>query len=64
MEYTDDYLASLRSQLKRGDRKRLAKILDCHPNKIGDGFDGFVKSEEFMDRLVSEAQKLSKGVPA
>lgn len=51
-------LRKVKKKLIRGDQRELARRLGEHPNKISDGFDGFLSDTEFLKSLAAESQKL------
>lgn len=51
-------LRKVKKILKRGDQRTLAIRMGVHPNKVSDGFDGFVNDAEFLASLQASAQKL------
>jgi hypothetical protein len=59
-----DYLKSmselrrLKMLLYRGGQRELARRMDVMPNKIANGFDGFIRDVSFLERLRNETKKL------
>jgi len=58
LQKTKIELRKVKKILIRGDQRELASLLGVHPNKVSDGFDGFVNDIQFLRRLQAEAQKL------
>jgi hypothetical protein len=49
---------ALRPDLKKGDKRELARRMGTYPSRIGDAFDGFSRNPEFLSKLVAETEKL------
>ncbi len=57
----DNDLVSLLEKLPRGGKRTIARLLRCSPGKITDAKDGFVKDQDFINRLTEAAIEYLNG---